>query len=292
MMSDSLLASARVVPASSAASVGRSPTAPVIAVEHDVALTTGGLGRGLLPEPGEGGRELGDLRLEELAVGPARGQADDAEPVGVGADEVERLRADGAGRAEDHDVAGGHRRQCVRSRAGPYARVERPEPHAADLDERGPGRRRRPGGRPTRRRPRARSARRRRGRPSRRRRARRRSPPGSVRPARIATSHGTSSPVRGEARRADLHADPSAPGELSYAATAPTRATASGATTRLSGDSSPTTTRSPSPTPKARSTPAHAATSVSSRAKALLPSIAGARRRRPDPRTTWMSSAS
>ena len=78
------------------------------AVEHDVARSSGGLGGRLLPQPGVRRRELRDLGLEQLGVGPAGGQADHAEPVGVGADEVERLGADGPGRAEDHDVAGSH----------------------------------------------------------------------------------------------------------------------------------------------------------------------------------------
>ena len=62
MISDSLLASASVVPASSAASVGRSPTAPVMPLRTTSAGTAGGLDRGLLPQPGERRRELGHLR--------------------------------------------------------------------------------------------------------------------------------------------------------------------------------------------------------------------------------------
>ena len=105
MISDSLLASASVVPASSAASVGRSPTAPVMPLSTTSQGLRGRLGRRVLAEAAERGAELVDLGAEQVGVAAARGQADDPEPVGVAADEVERLGADRAGRPEDDHVA-------------------------------------------------------------------------------------------------------------------------------------------------------------------------------------------
>ena len=105
MISDSLLASASVLPASSAASVGRSPTAPVMPLSTTSHGRPAASVEASSPRPEYAGRELRDLRLEQVGVAAAGGQADDPEPVGVGAHEVERLGADRSGRPEDDDVA-------------------------------------------------------------------------------------------------------------------------------------------------------------------------------------------
>ena len=78
---------------------------------------------------------------------------------------------------------------------------------------------------------------------------------------------------------------------VAQAKRAPTRAAASTLTTPFPCGTAPTATWSPTSTPKARSTPAHAATSVRSHAKVCpVPSrctaTSSAR-----PRTTWMSRA-
>ena len=96
MISDSLLARASTLPASSAATVGRSPTAPVMPLRTTSHVQPGRLDRGVLPQPVEGRGELGDLLLEELLLRPAGGQPDHPEPVGVGPDHVEGLGADRA----------------------------------------------------------------------------------------------------------------------------------------------------------------------------------------------------
>ena len=51
----------------------------------------------------EGGVEFGGLLLKEVDVA-SRGQADDAEAVGEGADDVEGLPSDGAGGTEDNEA--------------------------------------------------------------------------------------------------------------------------------------------------------------------------------------------
>ena len=130
-MSDSLLASARVRPASSAASVGREPDRAGDAVEHDVAGPGGELGRGVRAGQDLGQRLAGarsravrrGVERELQVLGGARprprrrprrrssracsassadpaaagGQPDDPEPVGVARDDVDRLGADRPG---------------------------------------------------------------------------------------------------------------------------------------------------------------------------------------------------
>ncbi len=84
------------------------PHGPGDAVEDDVAGAARGLGRGLLAQAGVRRGELGHLLLEQLRVGPARGQADDAEPVGVVAHQVEGLGPDRPGRPQHHHVTSLH----------------------------------------------------------------------------------------------------------------------------------------------------------------------------------------
>ena len=115
MISDSLLASARVVPGVERGERGPQPDRAGHAVEHDVAGLAGGLDRGLLAEPGERRRELGHLLLEQLGPAPAGGQPDDPEPVGVGPHHVEGLGADRAGRARGSRRRAGRVRRVARS---------------------------------------------------------------------------------------------------------------------------------------------------------------------------------
>jgi hypothetical protein len=68
-----------------------------------------GLDRGRGGRVGHGHRrhpELGRLPGQELRVAAARGQGHHPEPARIAPDDVERLRADRAGRTEDYDLAG------------------------------------------------------------------------------------------------------------------------------------------------------------------------------------------
>ena len=158
-ISDSLLASATVRPASSADSVGPQADRAGDPVEHDV----GGAGGELLG----GARSGEDLRQRVLALGPAAlrcrrvegqlevlrgggpgdgdgadaegerllgqqgdvaspgGQAGDPQPVGVLLRDRDRLPADGAGRAQDGDLAEGTHRAPVLPRDAPLLAVPR-----------------------------------------------------------------------------------------------------------------------------------------------------------------------
>ena len=49
--------------------------------------------------------ELGGLAGQQVGLAAARGQRHHPEPAGIAPDDVERLGADRAGRAEDHDLA-------------------------------------------------------------------------------------------------------------------------------------------------------------------------------------------
>lgn len=138
MMSDSLLASASVVPARSAASVGSRPMAPVMPLTTtsasraaSVVLASGPTSRlgvvcrhaGRVASARErrgevvlrparhghdGDAERDGLLCDEVEVG-AGGEPDDLEAVAVALDEVDGLRADRAGRAEQDDAAGARR---------------------------------------------------------------------------------------------------------------------------------------------------------------------------------------
>ena len=105
MISDSLLASASVVPASSAASVGRSPTAPVMPLSTTSHARPAASTEASSPSPEYAGANSATCASNSSGLRPARGQPDDPEAVGVGAHEVEGLGADRPGRAEDDDVA-------------------------------------------------------------------------------------------------------------------------------------------------------------------------------------------
>ena len=96
-MSDSLLASASVVPRSSAASVGARPTEPVMPFSTTSASTSRtSCTASSMPTAVYSTAELRRLRLEQRAV-RAGGEPDDLEAPRVGADDVERLGADRTG---------------------------------------------------------------------------------------------------------------------------------------------------------------------------------------------------
>ena len=89
--------------------LGEEASVEAAALECDVVLNgiTGAVGL----RPTLAALDAGNtLALEEVRLRAAGGQGDDPEPVGVGADDVERLGADGARRPQHHDVpAAGHR---------------------------------------------------------------------------------------------------------------------------------------------------------------------------------------
>ena len=106
--STSLLARAIVLPARIAARVGRRPITPATATTtvstlSPVASST----RASIPDSAKTAvlahPEAGGLRVERDAVAP-RGEADDADLVGMAGGDVERLGADASGGAEDHDA--------------------------------------------------------------------------------------------------------------------------------------------------------------------------------------------
>ena len=127
MISDSLLASARVVPASSAARVGRRPDGAGDAVEHHVARPRR-RPRRWPPRRARGtpGANSATCCSNSSGLAPPAVSADDPEPVGVGAHQVEGLGADRPGRAEDDDVAwlahAGHPRASRGAACGGAAR--------------------------------------------------------------------------------------------------------------------------------------------------------------------------
>ena len=121
MISDSLLASARVVPASSAASVGRSPTAPVIPLSTTSQARPAASVEASSPSPEYAGANSATCCANSSGLRPARGQPDDPEPVRVLPHQVERLGADRPGRPQHHHVTSLHppilpirRRSCRR----------------------------------------------------------------------------------------------------------------------------------------------------------------------------------
>ena len=136
MISDSLLASARVLPASMAARVAASPTAPVTALSTTLQGQAGQLGHRVRPgqhlrqlqRPARGGgtgpqrtvqlgrgRRTGDrdgrrpelqrLAGQQVGIPAAGGQAGDAETAGIAPDDIGGLGADGPGRTEQDDLA-------------------------------------------------------------------------------------------------------------------------------------------------------------------------------------------
>ena len=109
MISDSLLASASVVPAASAASVGRSPTAPVIPLSTTSQAIPAASVEASSPSPEYAGPNSATCVREQLLLGPARRQADDPEPVRVLPHQVERLGPDRPGRPQHHHVTSLHR---------------------------------------------------------------------------------------------------------------------------------------------------------------------------------------
>ncbi len=92
MISDSLLARASVLPASSAARVGRRPTAPVMPLSTTSQDAPAASAEASSPSPENAGRELGHLRLEELRVATTGGQR---RPPGTGRGWPARGRAPG-----------------------------------------------------------------------------------------------------------------------------------------------------------------------------------------------------
>ncbi len=138
MISDSLLASASVVPASSAARVGKQADRAGHAVEHDVAVDPRHLARGIgsgeesryavvavlvavllrlgierelyvLGGAGLGHRDERDVELDRLLreqrrVAATGRESHDLEAFGVGGDQLEGLRADRARRTENGDT--------------------------------------------------------------------------------------------------------------------------------------------------------------------------------------------
>jgi len=130
--SDSLLASAKSMPSPSAAIVGTSPAEPTIAFSTrsaplSVISRTSPSGRRIpvrrstLPRPGRRiwirERDPLDAVLARLFdqrfPGPFRGNRDYLQLLGAARDHIERLNADRARRAEDHQLAS-HRRDCSR----------------------------------------------------------------------------------------------------------------------------------------------------------------------------------
>ena len=119
MMSDSLLASASVVPASSAASVGRSPTAPVMPLRTTSQAIAAASVEASSPRPEYAGANSATCCSKRSGLRPAGGEPDHPEAVGVGAHEVEGLGADRPGGAEDDDVAAAGHRRLPRGVVGP-----------------------------------------------------------------------------------------------------------------------------------------------------------------------------
>ena len=96
-MSDSLLASASVVPRSSVASVGARPTEPVMPFSTTSASTSRtSCTASSMPTAVSLDAELRGLRLEQCAVRADR-ESDDVEAARVRPDDVERLGADRTG---------------------------------------------------------------------------------------------------------------------------------------------------------------------------------------------------
>ncbi len=123
--SDSLFASARSIPSPSAATVGTSPAEPTIALRtrsHSVVVISrtsaswpaqhlavrprlGGARGGVLVGERDPPDAVRGRLLDQRLPGVGRAQRDDLELVRARHD-VERLDADRAGRAEDHEAAG------------------------------------------------------------------------------------------------------------------------------------------------------------------------------------------
>ena len=121
--SDSLFASARRAPDSSAARVGSKPERADEGVEHDVRIHDSyqfghrvGTAQQAVPSKRRRGIRIGDgdvcthrwpnLLREQVEVAAAGGEADHLEPVGVGGDHLERLGTDRTGAAEQEDADG------------------------------------------------------------------------------------------------------------------------------------------------------------------------------------------
>ena len=96
MISDSLLASARVLPASRAASVGRRPTAPVMPLSTTSHAIAAAWVEASSPTSANAGANSSTWARNRSGCEPPAVSRDHPEPVGVGADDVERLGADGA----------------------------------------------------------------------------------------------------------------------------------------------------------------------------------------------------
>ena len=149
MMSDSLLASASVVPASRAARVGRRPTAPVMPLRTTSQGRPAASVEASSPSPEYAGANSATWAsnssgLDPPAVRPTTrnrsGWARTRSSAWVPMDPVEpRITMS---RAVTAPVCQDDARGPAPAPGSVLRRVERPEPQAADLDERGPGRHR------------------------------------------------------------------------------------------------------------------------------------------------------
>ena len=108
MMRDSLLASASVLPASSAASVGRSPTAPVMPLSTMSQARPAASVDASSPRPEYAGANSATCFSNSSGLDPPAVSADDAEPVRVVPHQVERLGPDRPGRPQHHHVTSLH----------------------------------------------------------------------------------------------------------------------------------------------------------------------------------------